>query len=115
MPRDLKAYLQDILSAGEDIFSYIGDMSVGEYQDTNQTKAAVERKYSIIGEAINQALSHYPELAGKINMDRDIVDFRNRIIHEYFTVNDVLIYSITKRDLPGLLAEIRDLLSEMKP
>jgi len=113
MPRDLKAYLQDILGAGESILEFIGTKSLDEYQKTDQTKAAVERKYSIIGEAINQALSHYPELAGKINMDRDIVDFRNRIIHEYFTVNDVLIYSITKRDLPELLAEIRELLLEM--
>jgi uncharacterized protein with HEPN domain len=77
MPRDLKAYLQDILSAGDSINEFIGTKSLDEYRQNGQTKAAVERMYSIIGEAINQALEHYPELAGKIKMDRDIVDFRN--------------------------------------
>ena len=113
MPRELTAYLTDIPDAGEGIAEFMGNMSVEQYQASDLIRSAVERKFSIIGEAISQALDYYPELSGKIDMERDVVDFRNRIVHGCFTTNDVLIYSIAKRDLPSLMAEVKALLSEM--
>ncbi|ADW70709.1 HepT-like ribonuclease domain-containing protein [Granulicella tundricola] len=113
MPRELRAYLNDVIDSGRDILTYLGDMSLDDYRESSLVRAAVERKFSIIGEAINQALDHYPELQGKIKMDRDIVDFRNRVIHGYFSVNDVLVYSLTKRDLPELMDEMQNLIGEM--
>jgi uncharacterized protein with HEPN domain len=102
MPRDLKAYLNDVINAGNDILTYVGDMSGEDYRDNG-----------LVREAINQSLHYYPELQGKIRMDRDIVDFRNRVIHGHFTVNDVLIYSLTKRDLPELMKEMQTLIEDL--
>ena len=59
-----------------------------------------------------EIVNYYPELQGKINMERDIVNFRHRLMHGYFTVNDILVYSITKQDLPELMTEVEALQRE---
>ena len=43
---------------------------------------------------------------------RRIVDFRNRIIHGYDAVDDVIVWSTVERHLPVLLAEVEALLRE---
>ena len=48
-----------------------------------RTQAAVERKFEIIGEAVNCLHKDHPELARRIPEMRRIVDFRNFLAHGY--------------------------------
>ena len=112
MRRDLRLYLVDIVEAGDAILSYTQGKTEQEYEESSMLRAAVERKFIIIGEALNQALESYPQLRGKIDEDRDIVAFRNRVVHGYFSIDDNLIWSATKVGLPELLNEVRLLLQD---
>ena len=110
MQRDLSAYLQDIVQAGTDIQTFTAGISFEDYQASDLIRAAVERKFSIIGEALNQALHLDPTLQNGIDRARDIVDFRNRIMHGYFSVDDRILWSATKTSLPALMNEAEILL-----
>ncbi|MEO8734422.1 MAG: HepT-like ribonuclease domain-containing protein, partial [Flavobacteriales bacterium] len=65
-----------------------------------------------IGEAMGRLLNFDPDLS--ISDARRIVDARNRIIHGYDTVSDAIIWSIARNDLPGLKAEVIELLGSDK-
>ena len=54
MLADPRVLLSDIDQAGADIERFIGGMDRGAYADDALTQAAVERKFEIIGEALNR-------------------------------------------------------------
>jgi uncharacterized protein with HEPN domain len=76
-------------------------------------RSAVERQFGIIGEALNQALAVDPGLQGRITHAKQIVAFRNRLIHGYAFVSDQMVWSILEAELPVLLREARELLQEL--
>lgn len=52
-----------------------------------------------------------PETAARISQLRHIVDFRNRIIHGYDTVDDAVVWGVVEKHLPLLVKEVVDLLN----
>ena len=113
MPRDLKLYLWDMIRAGENIQQFLSGVSFADYEQSSLLRGAVERYFEIIGEAMCQATDHYPDLKDKIGEHREIVDFRNRIIHGYFAVDDRIVYSTAEDFLPELLDQVRLILAEL--
>jgi len=53
--RELKLYLWDIRGAGEDILRFTQGKELADYLQDAMLRAAVERKFEIIGEALSQA------------------------------------------------------------
>ena len=78
-------------------------------------QAAVERKFEIIGEALNRLRRDHSEFARKIPQLRQIVDFRNLLIHGYDQVIPERVWSYTRHDLPELHLVVQALLSELSP
>ena len=68
----------------------------------------MERELEIIGEAINKLLKINPQLT--ISYSRQIVDLRNKIIHAYDNVNDIVIWKIIIKDIPVLQKEVESYL-----
>jgi uncharacterized protein with HEPN domain len=75
-------------------------------------RAAVERKFGIIGEALSQLLRSFPLYRDKITLVGDIVAFRNQIVHGYATVRDDMVWEIVQAYLPNLYREVAQLLEE---
>ena len=74
----------------------------------------VEREFTIIGEAV-LALSHKsPETFDSITGARRIVDFRNRLTHEYPMVDDELVWALAKQDMLVLRSECAALISALE-
>lgn len=69
---------------------------------------AVERELEVIGEAMSQILKT-DNIVSIINARR-IVDLRNRVIHAYDAVDDVLVWSVIIKNLPALKTEIDQLI-----
>jgi uncharacterized protein with HEPN domain len=69
----------------------------------------VEREFEIIGEALNRIDRLDSPTAARISELRRIVDFRNRIIHGYDTVDDA-VGGIAEKHLPLLVREVTGLL-----
>ena len=112
MPRDLTAYLLDILKAGKAIVTFTESMLYDDYLASDLIQSAVERKFTIIGEAINLLLREHSELTGRLHDAKDIVAFRNRVIHGYFSVDEAIIWSAVRSSLPALLSDVQELLDE---
>lgn len=79
------------------------------YQQNKTIRRAVERELEIIGEAINNLLKINTEV--KISYARQIVDLRNKVIHAYDNVNNIIIWKIVTKDLPVLLSEVNKYLN----
>ena len=73
-------------------------------------RAAVEREFEIIGEALGQLARLDAELAAGISEHRAIVAFRNILIHGYAEVDDRLVWDVVETRLPVLIHEIDALL-----
>ena len=56
MQRDPRAFLWDVREASLAIQSFTQDMDAMAYENNELVKAAVERKFEVIGEALNQPL-----------------------------------------------------------
>jgi uncharacterized protein with HEPN domain len=109
--REEKKLLLDIIDCINSIDFHLEQERILEKYLTNKTKRrAVEREIEIIGEAINKLLKLNPEI--KISYARTIVDLRNRVIHAYDSVDDIIIWKIVIKDLPILLEESKKLLNE---
>jgi uncharacterized protein with HEPN domain len=101
-----KKYLSDILRAIELIESFIIDIDSFEaYQNDFKSQSAVERQLSIIGEAVNKFKQHCPD--EELDNTRQIVGFRNRIVHAYDSIDNSIVWVIIKRYLPPLKKSVQ--------
>lgn len=81
----------DIRDSIINILEFTRSMTLEIYESDLKTRFAVERNFEIIGEAAskiseNYKLSH-PEIEWRI-----LKDFRNFIIHEYFGINNEIVW-----------------------
>ncbi|MBN1192681.1 MAG: DUF86 domain-containing protein [Coriobacteriia bacterium] len=77
-------------------------------------RSAVEREFTIIGEAMMVLSRRAPEVFAAITHARRVVDFHNQLTHEYPYVNDTLVWGIADRDVPVLRAECAALLEGLE-
>jgi uncharacterized protein with HEPN domain len=103
-----KKYLSDILMAIDLIEKFTVDITdFNSYQTDLKTQSAVERQLSIIGEALNQLRKI--ELDLNIENDKQIIGFRNRLVHAYDSIDNSIVWVIINRHLTKLKEEIQSL------
>jgi uncharacterized protein with HEPN domain len=85
---------------------FTAGFSLEEYGLDRRTKAAVERKFEIIGEALNRIKNESPETLERIREASKIISFRNVIIHGYDTVSDPILWDVAQTKLPLLIDDI---------
>ena len=103
MPNRKEKLYYDILRAGDEIQAFTQNLSLEEYTLDLKSKAAVERKFEIIGEALRRLRDEWPEDFEKIPMGHEIIGMRNRLIHGYDDVDDQIIWETIEIHLPRLL------------
>ena len=109
MTEKSKKYLSDILMAIDLIEEFTTTVaSFLDYENDRKTQSAVERQLVIIGEALN----HFSKLEPQIRIDNDkqIVNFSNRLVHAYDSLDNAIIWAIIKKHLIPLKEEIRALI-----
>jgi len=112
MQRDPRAFLWDVRESTLAIESFTQGMDAAAYEANPMAQAAVERKFEIIGEALNQLSKLDAAMAARIPDLAQIVAFRNQLIHGYTTVNVGTVWNITQTALPALLQAVQTLLNE---
>jgi uncharacterized protein with HEPN domain len=109
MSEEVHKWLVDIREAVDNIDVHLGgrrDFAV--YQTNITIRRAVERELEIIGEAMSRILK--TDNTVSITNARRIVDLRNRVIHAYDAVDNVLVWSVIIKNLPALKTEIDQLI-----
>ena len=113
MQRDPRAFLWDVRDAALAIQSFTTGMDAAAYAANPMAQAAVERKFEIIGEALNQLSKLDTAVAARIPDLAQIVAFRNQLIHGYATVNISTVWNISQTALPALRDAVQGLLDEL--
>ena len=115
MRAEEKKLLLDVWEASQSITQRCAGHTFEEYAGDRWFRRAVEREFEIIGEGLNRLDRLAPATASRITSLRRIVDFRNRIIHGYDSVDDVIVWRTVQHHLPVLLSEVERLLREVGP
>ncbi|MFZ2968635.1 MAG: DUF86 domain-containing protein [Sulfuricurvum sp.] len=99
--RDNKLFIEDINESIDAINDYVKNMEIEEFIADRKTYSAVIREFEIIGEATKHLsenlLEQYPQIEW-----RNLKDFRNLLIHEYFGVDFDIVWNTIHEDLPLL-------------
>ena len=112
MQLEVKKYLYDIAAAGEHITAFTAGKAFADYESDAMLRAAVERQFEIIGEALGQLARFDEAIATRITEYRRIIAFRNILVHGYAQVDDRLVWDIVETKLPALRSEVAALLEE---
>ena len=111
MKLETKKYLDDIRRAAQLLTSFLGGKTLADYLSDAMLRAAVERQFEIIGEAMSRLAQQDEQIAATISGFRRIIAFRNVLIHQYTDVDDLLVWDVAERNLPTLVLEVDELLS----
>jgi uncharacterized protein with HEPN domain len=110
MRDEILAPLHDILHAARAVKQFVASHTLESYRADELVRSAVERKFEIIGEALNRINRHDPELLAQIPHYRDIVSFRNILIHGYDAIDDRIVWGVIEEDLDHLIEDVARLL-----
>lgn len=106
--REAKLYIEDIKSSIEKIDNYIDGLDFSEFIKDTMAVDAVVRNLTIIGEAAK----NIPEEIKAKNPDiawNEAISMRNKITHEYFGVDEEILWKTITEDLPVLKEQIAKL------
>ena len=112
MNPEARTFAQDILEHANRIQDFLADKTFDDYTNDWVIRSAVERQFSIIGEAMNGLAHHAPAAAAAITAYPRIIAFRNILIHGYSQVDNEIVWDIAQSYLPTLLTEVTNLLEQ---
>ena len=111
MQFELSKYFYDIQHAARLLAGFVEGRTWADYESNAMLRAAVERQFEIIGEALAQLAKRDAALAERIADHRQIIAFRNILIHGYAEVDDRLVWDIVQFRLPTLLRQVDELIT----
>ena len=111
MRRDPRAYLWDIEQGCVNVQSFLSGISLAEYQSNLLLRSAIERQLQNIGEALAQLAKLDPELAARVPDYRQLIGFRNVLVHGYATLNHDEVWRAIAESLPPLHSTANALLA----
>jgi uncharacterized protein with HEPN domain len=111
MKADSPAHLHDVRCAGYSIREFITGKTYADYTSNDMLRSAVERKFQVMGEALNRIKREDPELLAHIRDHSDIIAFRNILVHGYDAIDDRIVWSVIQEDLDPLIEDVEKLLS----
>ena len=111
MRLETRKYLYDMQHAAALLREFTSNKTFADYERDAMLRAAVEREFEVIGEAMTQLARVDEGVAASIQGYQRIIAFRNVLIHGYADVDDRLVWDVVETSLPTLAREI-DLLLE---
>lgn len=104
-PRDIRVYLEDIITAIVRIETYVAGIDLEKFSDDQKTIDAVVRNLEIIGEATKkipeEMRSAHPAIAW-----RPAAAMRDFLIHDYPSIDVEAVWNTIHIDLPPFKAGI---------
>jgi len=111
MRLEAKKYLYDVQQAAARIAEFTAGKLFEDYHADALLRAAVEREFEIVGEALAQLGRTDEALLAGISEYQRIIAFRNILIHGYADVDDRIVWDVVQGKLPVLRSEVEALLA----
>ncbi|SRR5690606_19271668 len=105
-PREL-AFLEEIGNAIAEIEKFVKAEDFQQYLANRPSQLIAERLLIVIGEAATKVKRSRPELLQ--NVDK-MIGLRNRVVHDYATIDQANVFVILKEHIPILKQEVEELL-----
>jgi uncharacterized protein with HEPN domain len=105
-------FLEDIRAAAVKAQSFVAGMSYDSFAADEKTAFAVVRALEIIGEAAKRI----PQDVRDQNPDvpwRPMTGIRDKLIHDYISVNLEVVWKTVMEDLPGLVSKIERIIQSV--
>ena len=112
MRLEVRKYLYDIQRAADLLTEFTTGKTFADYERDAMLRAAVERQFEIIGEAMAQLARVDEKVVSRIGHYQRIIAFRNILIHRYADVDDRLVWNVVETNLSTLARDIKALLEE---
>lgn len=112
MQLEAKKYLFDVRQACSRIAEFTAGKSYADYSQDAMLRAAVERQFEIVGEALNRLAKLDGSLVEQITDHRRIIAFRNILVHAYARIDDRVVWGVVETNLPTLAGQVQALLGE---
>ncbi len=109
--REWRFYIDDMIGFAEKVLSYTEGMDQQGFELADITYDAVLRNLELIGEAATRipawVRESYPEIPWRM-----MIATRNRLIHAYLGIDNDIVWSIIRDDLPSLVADLQRIREE---
>lgn len=102
-------FLQDISESIQAALDFVEGYDFEKFAKDRKTKSATLRELEIIGEASSRISLEIKD-AYLLVPWRLLKDFRNVLSHEYFGVNEEIVWDIVKNKLPQLKVQISEII-----
>jgi len=104
--------LYDMQQACQLMVAFLAGKTLSDYESDPLLRSGVERQLMILGEALNRLKKVEPTLITLITDSRQIIAFRNILVHGYDIIRNEVVWGILESDLPTLSGEISALLEQ---
>jgi uncharacterized protein with HEPN domain len=107
--RDPLVYVDDAVAACRAVMGFVDGIDEETYARDLMMRSAVERQMTILSEALTRLLDVAPRTSeGWRTEPREVIAFRNRIVHEYDGLDDAEVLRIAQTDVPVLLRDLEN-------
>ncbi|HEY5220866.1 MAG TPA: DUF86 domain-containing protein [Candidatus Paceibacterota bacterium] len=110
--RGAKLYLADIENALAKIEQYTSGLSFEQFAANQLVIDAVVRNFEIVGEAVRNIPSEVTATHPDIPWEK-MIGMRNKVIHEYFGVDEEILWKTIQEDLPMFREQIAKILKKI--
>jgi len=102
-------YFYDALAAARAIREFAEGNTFEDYCANEMLISAIERKFEIIGEALNRVKRTNPDDLNSISGWPAIIGFRNVLAHAYDHIESTLVWGIVSNQIPDFIAELESI------
>ena len=100
-----KERLEHIKAAIDRILRYTSDKSYEDLVADDMMYYAVVKNIEIIGEAANMLTLRFQQSHSETPW-KMVKGMRNYIVHEYFQIDDIVVWDVVKNNIPELLEQV---------
>jgi uncharacterized protein with HEPN domain len=115
MTRASAAFVWDIKNACDAIADFLSGVDFSRYESSMLLRSGVERQLQNFGEALSQLSKQDAQLAARVPKYRQLIGFRNVLVHGYSGLNHAEIWRVIEKELPALTQAANALALEVGP